>query len=243
MLFKMDLEVSIKEEPICFEETLNTSCDNYKIMSEEVHLKADPKSELAEPRETQPSTDIKDEICIDEGPVGQLVACFKEEDKFAQTALLTGGDSATCKILQRQQFTHSSERSHSCVQCGEKFRFKSHLQEHVPTHIGVRPYCCDECGSRFFRKSILTQHLLSHTDERQHSCKHCGKKFHRKGNLGRHMLTHTDVRAFSCVECGRKFSNRSYLRQTFCYAYGRTSTLLRCMWNEILKQSGSLETR
>ncbi|XP_068085583.1 uncharacterized protein [Anabrus simplex] len=72
----------IKEEPICFEETSNTSCDNYKIISEEMHLKEEPKSELAVPRETQPSSDIKNEITVDEHKVDQLVTCFKEEDKW-----------------------------------------------------------------------------------------------------------------------------------------------------------------
>ncbi|XP_068085455.1 uncharacterized protein [Anabrus simplex] len=82
MLFKMDFEVKIKEEPICFEETSNTSCDNYNFISEEMHLKGEPKSELAVPRETQPSSNIKNEISVDEHTVGQLVACFKEEDKW-----------------------------------------------------------------------------------------------------------------------------------------------------------------
>ncbi|XP_067010671.2 uncharacterized protein [Anabrus simplex] len=76
----MDLEVKIKEEPICSEETSNTSCDNYKIIFEEVHLKEEPKSQLAVPGETQPSSNIKNEITVDEHTVGQLVACFKEED-------------------------------------------------------------------------------------------------------------------------------------------------------------------
>ncbi|XP_067010648.2 uncharacterized protein [Anabrus simplex] len=76
----MDIEVKIKEEPICFEETSNTSCDIYKIISEEMQLKEQPKSELAVPRETQPTSNIKNEISVDDHAVGQLVACFKEED-------------------------------------------------------------------------------------------------------------------------------------------------------------------
>ncbi|XP_068085463.1 uncharacterized protein [Anabrus simplex] len=91
----MDMEVKIKEEPICFEETSNTSCDNYKIISEEMCLKEEPKSELAVPRETQPSSDIKNEITVDEHTVGQLVACFKEE-KFGNVPLITGGPVGTC---------------------------------------------------------------------------------------------------------------------------------------------------
>ncbi|XP_068085442.1 uncharacterized protein [Anabrus simplex] len=100
----MDLEVKIKEEPICLEETSNTSCDNYKLISEEMHLKEEPKSELAVPRETQPSSNIKNEVTVDEHTVGQLVACFKEEDNYGNVALLTrapvGTSNSRCQILK-----------------------------------------------------------------------------------------------------------------------------------------------
>ncbi|XP_068085477.1 uncharacterized protein [Anabrus simplex] len=105
----MDLEVKIKEEPICLEETSNTSCDNYKIIFEEMHLKEEPKSELAVAGETQPTINIKNEVTVDEPPERQLVACFKEEDKFGNVALLTGGPLVTsksrCKILKDRNFT------------------------------------------------------------------------------------------------------------------------------------------
>ncbi|XP_067013561.2 uncharacterized protein [Anabrus simplex] len=76
---KMDQTVEIKEEPVWFESAASISFDNCKITSEEIHFKEELNSELAEPSEAQPSTDIKDEICVDEHPVGQLVVCFKED--------------------------------------------------------------------------------------------------------------------------------------------------------------------
>ncbi|XP_067010803.1 uncharacterized protein [Anabrus simplex] len=87
----MDLEVNIKEEPVCTEETSTTLCDNYKIIPEEVHLKEEPKLEVAVPRETQPSCDIKNEISVDEHTVDQLVACFKEEDKWKNNIKILPG--------------------------------------------------------------------------------------------------------------------------------------------------------
>ncbi|XP_068085580.1 zinc finger protein 480-like [Anabrus simplex] len=150
----MDLEVKIKEETICFGETSNTSCDNYKIISEEMHLREEPKSALAVPRETQPSSDIKNEISVDEHTVGQLVACFKEEDKFGNVALLKEGSEVMCTN-----------------ECNPHLSYNS---DHRSLHpISQRALCGNECGSKFSRQSHLRLHLATHGVERPHSCNVC----------------------------------------------------------------------
>ncbi|XP_067013309.2 uncharacterized protein [Anabrus simplex] len=78
----MDQKIEIKGEPVWLDSTASASFDNHKLTSEEMHLKEKPKSELAEPSESQPDTDIKDEICVDEHTVGQLITSFKEEDNL-----------------------------------------------------------------------------------------------------------------------------------------------------------------
>ncbi|XP_068085443.1 uncharacterized protein [Anabrus simplex] len=169
----MDLEVKIKEEPICFEETPNTSCDNYKIISEEMHLKEEPKSELAVPRETQPSSNVKNEITVDEHTVGQLVACVKEEDKFENVALLTRGEVCTCnsrcKILKEG----------SGVMCSLSIRNECNLHMFCDSdQRPIHPICqlalsSNEIGSKFPQKSNLRQHLGTHCRERRHTCDQC----------------------------------------------------------------------
>ncbi|XP_068086251.1 uncharacterized protein [Anabrus simplex] len=73
----MDLEVKIKEEPICFEETSNTLCCE---MGKEIEIKEEPVWLEGTASTSFPPTDIKNEICVDEQTDGQLVGCFKEED-------------------------------------------------------------------------------------------------------------------------------------------------------------------
>ncbi|XP_068086122.1 uncharacterized protein [Anabrus simplex] len=90
----MDLDVKIKDEPICFVETSNNSCCE---MDQKIEIKEEPVWSEGTTSTSFPSTDIKDEICVDEHTVGQLVACFKEEEKFANVALLTGSPMDTCK--------------------------------------------------------------------------------------------------------------------------------------------------
>ncbi|XP_068085440.1 zinc finger protein 436-like [Anabrus simplex] len=236
----MDLEVEIKEEPIYFDETSNTSCDNYKIISEEMLLKEEPKSELAVQRETQPSCDIKNDISVDEHTVDQLVTCFKGEDKFGNAALLTrsqvGKCNSRCKIFKEGSEViflpsrnecnlhkscdsgHSpihpiSQLTLSCNECSPNFSQMWNVRQQLGTPSAERSHYCKQCGKEFSRKRYLHQHLLTHTGIRPFSCNQCGSKFTRRGCLTRHLLIHTGECQHSCDECGKKFSQKQYLQQ------------------------------
>ncbi|XP_068086195.1 uncharacterized protein [Anabrus simplex] len=89
-----------------------------------MHLKEEPKLELAEPREKQPSTNIKDEICVDEHTVGQLVACFKEEDRSDLTAR-GGGESCGMPFYKFGPDVHSIENDFEslCLEIEPLFEF------------------------------------------------------------------------------------------------------------------------
>ncbi|XP_067013550.1 uncharacterized protein [Anabrus simplex] len=96
----MDLD-KIKEEPVCFEETSNKSCCE---MDQKIEIKEEPLWHEGMASTSLRSTNIKNEICVDEHTVGQLVASFKEEDKFGNGALLTrspvGTCNSSCKIMK-----------------------------------------------------------------------------------------------------------------------------------------------
>ncbi|XP_068086253.1 zinc finger protein 771-like [Anabrus simplex] len=217
----MDQKIEIKKEPVWLEDTAGAYFDNYKITSEEMHLKEEPKSELAEPGETQASIDIKDEICMDEHAVGQLVACFKEEDKHEIVALLTAEHSDDRSIypsrnkvsskpsLQKQILTQSSESPKACDLCGKTFASKSSVWYHRRTH--TRPHSCNVCGKKFSFLHVLQRHLLIHTGLRPHSCSTCGKKFSTPENLRRHMRIHTAERPYKCDVCGNTFFTKQNL--------------------------------
>ncbi|XP_068085445.1 uncharacterized protein [Anabrus simplex] len=171
MPFKMDMEIKIKEEPICFEETSNTSCDNYKIISEEMRLKEEPKSEMAVPRETQPSSDIKNELSVDEHTVDQLVTCFKEEDKFGNVPLITGGPVGTCN--SRCKITKEGSKV-MCIlsTCNGCNLHMSCVSNPSPIHLNNKWELCYKTSSQ--------QHLLIHTSESPRSGNDSAKKFSKK---------------------------------------------------------------
>ncbi|XP_067013224.2 uncharacterized protein [Anabrus simplex] len=158
----MDLEVKIKEEPICFEETSNTLCCE---MGKKIEIKEEPVRLEGTESTSFPSTDVKDEICVDEQTVRQLVACFKEEDKYGNVALLTGSPEGTCnrscKILKERSelvcilpshnecnlhiFSDSDQRAmhHSDKEYKCNFSQKSNCRRQLVEDTGVRRNCCD----------------------------------------------------------------------------------------------------
>ncbi|XP_068086250.1 uncharacterized protein [Anabrus simplex] len=153
----MDLVGKIKEEPICFEETSNTSCCE---MGKEIEIKEEPVWLEGTASTSFPSTDIKDEICVDKQTVGHLVTCFKEEDKFGNIAMLTGSPVGTCnsscKILEEGSEVMCILPTHN--------EWNLHVisdSEHRPVHpITQWPLCCNACSNTFSQKSHLREHLL-----------------------------------------------------------------------------------
>ncbi|XP_068083982.1 zinc finger protein 792 [Anabrus simplex] len=228
----MDLEVKIKEEPIFFQETSNTSCcemdqkigikeepvwfegtasasfDNYKITSDGMDFKGEPKSELAEPRETQPSTDIKDEISVDEHTIGQSVECFKEEDNLENHGLLTKANSGEMSIHASGQWAPCYDEStfrkhlhaHTKDRLGSSNEFSHISSKYLPEYMfknnNVRPHSCGQCGYRFCTQSDLQSHL--HTEKHPYYCDQCGKKFSERANLRQHMQIHRGERKHCC---------------------------------------------
>ncbi|XP_067013202.2 uncharacterized protein [Anabrus simplex] len=236
----MDLKIEIKEEPVWLEGTASTSFDNYKLTSDEMHLKEETKSELpepgqtqdnyeltsdkmqlekgtssefAEPGQTQPCANIKDEICIDEPAVGQLVACLKEEDNVENVVLLTRGAVDTCDSSCEILREGNEQMCSLSPYNVRNIRLLSYSEERrIPSPIQPT-LCCNECGKKNSYRSGLRQHLLTHTGMRPHSCNTCGRSFSRKCLLQTHHVTHTAERPFKCNVCRKSFGLKGNLKR------------------------------
>ncbi|XP_068086265.1 uncharacterized protein [Anabrus simplex] len=84
----MDLKVEIKEEPVWFEGTSNTSLENSELVTEIITVKQETKSELTEPGPLQENLlespeNIKEEIFTEQHTVDQSLPFIQEENKKA----------------------------------------------------------------------------------------------------------------------------------------------------------------
>ncbi|KAK1151864.1 hypothetical protein AOXY_G32229 [Acipenser oxyrinchus oxyrinchus] len=63
--------------------------------------------------------------------------------------------------LRKHQKTHNAQRPFPCPQCPQRFRYQSHLRNHLETHSG-EPFPCDLCGRTFAWKSTRDTHRKTH---------------------------------------------------------------------------------
>ncbi|XP_068086767.1 uncharacterized protein [Anabrus simplex] len=79
----MDQKVVMKEEPVWLEEKVNTTLENFELVSEMKPLKQETYSDLTEPGPAQkdsfePSAGIKEEIFVEQPTVDQPIPYMRE---------------------------------------------------------------------------------------------------------------------------------------------------------------------
>lgn len=80
----------------------------------------------------------------------------------------------------------SKPESFECVECGRKFKEKSHLATHSRAHINVRNFKCNRCGKLFKTKTSLFFHMKTHSDT-PFTCEKCNKTYQERRMLMRHI--------------------------------------------------------
>ncbi|XP_035708329.1 zinc finger protein 658B-like [Folsomia candida] len=98
--------------------------------------------------------------------------------------------------------------------CEKSFLTKASLQTHFRTEHDANPvrFDCPICGEKFKLKGGLTQHLGTHTTEKYFKCGTCGRSFLTMQLLRLHEAIHLDDSSrtrFTCPECPRTFLSNS----------------------------------
>ncbi len=95
-----------------------------------------------------------------------------EEKHQDQKDHVTGEKSVSCSI----QIT-DVKKPFSCSQCGNTYKHKKSLKNHMRSHSEEKPFSCSQCGNTYTRKESLKNHMRSHSEEKPFSCS-VQKHFH-----------------------------------------------------------------
>ncbi|ODM91042.1 putative zinc finger protein [Orchesella cincta] len=122
--------------------------------------------------------------------------------------------------LQKHLQLHrgSTRKIYKCQVCFKTFRSSKGLSTHIRLHTGELPYSCKYCGESFKQKDYLKQHVIRRhgTQPSDHSnlecclfckkvyllttvysretifCSVCGSEFGLNGDLKKHLIKHTN---------------------------------------------------
>lgn len=100
--------------------------------------------------------------------------------------------------------------------CGKKFDRQFRLNSHLKDVHGNRKYECITCGNKFKLKKHLSDHMNTHT--KPFTCSLCGERFSLAKTLKKHEETHqpgnnvVTCNVTTCVNCDLTFASRSDLQ-------------------------------
>lgn len=103
---------------------------------------------------------------------------------------------------------HSDVRSFFCEVCGNGYKDKGGLVQHMKLH-GEKKFSCEVCGELFKAGFYLNRHMRAKHLERNIECDVCGVKFVRNFDLKYHKRTTHENNLFSCDICRAKFKHQS----------------------------------
>lgn len=92
--------------------------------------------------------------------------------------------------------TENGIHRYRCKFCGNTFKVRNSLYEHLNSHFGKKPHICNFCGDCFAHHSSLHNHVRNKhsfqtSAEREASLKHlcvgCDRKFRYRSELERHL--------------------------------------------------------
>ena len=102
-------------------------------------------------------------------------------------------------------FKHENSTGHLCPECGESFRYKRKLRDHIlVVHEGYE-YECQFCKKKFNAKSSMQTHVRTIHEGRKpepSKCSLCDRYFTTKAQVKVHILAvHEKKRPYACDLC------------------------------------------
>ena len=112
--------------------------------------------------------------------------------------------TSTFAINHMQEF--HGKLLHKCDTCGQEFRLKSEIEEHLVSHLSDAPlpFQCASCYKGFETLEAFQEHNKLHEMKKKFGCGQCGRKFDCEGKLNLHMANHQS-KPYACSRCNKTF--------------------------------------
>ena len=151
----------------------------------------------------------------------------RELIRDASERALNGGKTSCAQCLEEfssidqlsmhQMANVECQQIYSCLECDEKFAFKTAFDSHMRTGHDDQEQtklCCDQCPKQFLNFTKLKAHMLVHSKDRPYVCSECNATFKYTQSFRLHMKTHQPVeRPFGCNQCTKKFPTLPRLKE------------------------------
>ncbi|KAG7165055.1 Zinc finger protein 208-like, partial [Homarus americanus] len=109
--------------------------------------------------------------------------------------------------MNKHKRLHSDSRPYICDKCGNSFRQKHSLKDHIKKHeTDVNRYTCKYCFLKFLGKQKWMTHENKHKGSYACICEVCGMGYENKKALEDHRSKHTGQYRHYCKECGKGFN-------------------------------------
>ncbi|XP_075155055.1 histone H4 transcription factor [Haematobia irritans] len=110
--------------------------------------------------------------------------------------------------------THSNKKQVACYHCGELFRTKTTLFDHLrrQPENNTQKYQCAQCSKYFATEKLLRSHMIKHVNT--YKCSMCDMTCSSASALATHIrYRHLKDKPFKCVECEYRCVRESDLNQ------------------------------
>uniref|UniRef100_A0A1A9WHQ6 Protein krueppel n=1 Tax=Glossina brevipalpis TaxID=37001 RepID=A0A1A9WHQ6_9MUSC len=134
-----------------------------------------------------------------------------------------GRQYSTQQLLETHRKQAHKERDNICSLCGNAFKLKNQLMNHMKLHL-EKNIPCPHCDKKYARQFDLNVHLRTHTGELPYSCHLCEKRFAIKVRLTYHLQKHYGVK-HRCKECQAEFNSKQKLK---AHSFKHTGMPYRC---------------